>query len=125
MKGPGRGQGIGHRDDIEFSQGQGYGRGSGRGYGQGFGQGQGFGRGPGRGSGRGFRRGFWPSSPVDDVGPRYFGDQIPNPISGPTTANAGGTPMDDDVSSLSRIVASLETQLKAVRDRLKDIGEQE
>ena len=86
-----------------MGMGRGYGRGGGRG------QGRGGGRGMGRGIGRGMGRGMGRGPPGPD--PSYY---EPMPSQGPVTPQ-------DEVSYLEGAAESLEADLKAVKDRIKEL----
>ena len=79
--------------------------------------GRGFGRGIGRGYGRGFGRGF--EYEYDD--PHYFREL---PYYGPTVPHAEPT-KEEETSYLKRFIESLENDLKAVKERLKEVTKKE
>ena len=81
-----------------MGMGRGFGRGGGRG------RGRGGGRGWGRGGGRGWGRGQ----------PGPYPDYVPPPVQAPVVAQ-------DEVAYLEGAAESLEADLKAVKDRIKEL----
>ncbi len=87
------------------------------GYTKGPGMRRGFGSGFGKGHGRGFGRGFGYEydEPSYYREPPYYGPAVPA-----TPSHAEPT-KEEETSYLKRIVESLESELKAVRDRLREV----
>ena len=114
MTGRGAGYCAGYSDPGYANPRIGRGRGYGRGYGRGFGRGRG--RGPGFGMGRGFegRRIIAPlpeDYPYDY--PEYYG---PGPM--PEISK------DDEKNYLTKLVESLEKELKEIKTRLKELAKE-
>ena len=114
--GPRTGRGLGYCTGYD-SPGYIKGPGMGRGMGRGSVFGRGFGRGTGRGYGRGFGRGF--EYEYDD--PHYFREV---PYYGPTVPYTEPT-KEEETSYLKRLIESLENDLKAVKERLKEVAKKE
>ena len=95
--------------------------GLGWGRGRGFGHGRGFGRGWGRGFGRG--RGFWGRGGYGYSYPDPYYRPPPDydPYYGPAPYIEPEPDPEEEKKYLERVVDSLEKELKAVKDRLKEL----
>ena len=89
----------------------------GYGRGRGFGPGRGMGRGFGRGMcwGRGFRRRFW-REPYPD--PYYRPEPIYHPYYGPEFKEPDP---EEEKTYLKNLAEALEKEIKAIKDRLKEL----
>jgi len=118
--GPRTGRGLGFCAGFNSP---GYMKGPGMGMGRGFGRG--FGRGYGRGSGRGYGRGFGRGSGYEFDDPYYGREPAYYGPAAPVAAPYAEPTKEEETSYLKRIVESLESELKAMKDRLKEVTKKE
>jgi len=116
--GPRSGRGLGYCTGYD-SPGYTKGRSMGQGFGRWLRMGRGMGREPGMG--QGFGRGMGRRFAYEDNDPYYFREP---PYYGPAVPYAEPT-KEEETSYLKRLIESLENELKAVKERLKEVTKKE